>query len=110
MVHESLVLNIDDCRVRGEFGFLFGLPEYGQRDDGASRDGAAWAGSRGPLFCIAGAVAGVAYGSLSRPLWLDVAVWVAFGADVFGIGALSPAAVGGGVRFAIYYCVFFGGA
>src|SRR5580704_5357143 len=109
LVHESFVLIFDDCRVRGESGFLFGLSEYGQRDDWAVRDIAAWCGAGGALFCFAGAVARIAYRSLSRSLRVDVAIWMASGADLFGFGTFLPSALRWSVCPAFYPRIFRSG-
>src|SRR5580692_9280109 len=97
-IHEIFVLHFDDGCLRRKLGFLSTLPKY--RQGGCRAPRIAFSGDRsgGPLFCAARALAGDAHRSLSRSLWLNVALRVASRSDLLGAGVISPAALLRGVR------------
>src|ERR1700722_6992532 len=104
---EPSLFHTDTDGLLVELGMLPGLSEYWQGAVGKVRDSAigAWAG--GALFRVAGTVARLAHRSLSRPLRLDVVIRMAAGADVSCSRVLSSAALGRGVRGAVYSWIFF---
>src|SRR5882672_4070164 len=90
--HEPNRTHFDGGRLFAEFRLLRAFFEHGPRAHWAVGNAVPHVGAGGALFRAAGAVTRFAHRSVSRFVRLDVAVRLAAGADVPGIGAVSQAA------------------
>src|SRR6266478_5142017 len=108
--HEPNRTHFDGCRLFAEFRMLRPFFEHGPRAHWAVGNSVPRVGVGGALFRTSGEVAGTAHRAVSRFVWIDVAVRLAAGADVPGIGAVSQAALGGSFRPAVHLGVLSRGA
>src|SRR5260370_34918784 len=86
--------NLDNAGLSLESGFLLPLLIFGERIRGPLRDIASGARCSGALFRAAGTLPRVAYCSVSRSLWVQVALRLASGPHLPRVGPLSPSAFG----------------
>src|SRR6267143_4667948 len=100
--HEPNCTHLDGCRLSAEPWLLCSFFEYGPRTYGALGNAVPRVRVGGSLFRASRAVTRFAHRSVSRLVWIDVAVRLAAGADVPGIGAVSQTAVGGSFRPAVH--------